>query len=129
MKLRVQDRLWRLLSEGIPGGTYNHPWLSRLLFCWPCEPIRDHCGLPEAEVERWKKIAQANARTALDREAERDSLRALCDKLAEAITTVLEDEETGAGGWGPDVTMAGVLRQALASYREHKGEPPPGKGG
>lgn len=53
----------------------------------------------------------------------------LCDKLAEAITTVLDDEETGAGGWGPDVTMAGVLRQALASYREHKGEPPPGKGG
>lgn len=44
---KVQDRLWWKLAEHIPGGTYNHPWLSRFLFCWPCEPTEDMCRIPE----------------------------------------------------------------------------------
>lgn len=33
--------------------------------------------------------------------------------LREAIQKVLDDEETGEGGWGPDVTMAAVLKEAM----------------
>ena len=33
--------------------------------------------------------------------------------LRAAIKTVLDDNETGAGGWGPDVTMAAVLEEAM----------------
>ncbi len=35
------------------------------------------------------------------------------ERLRKAIQTVLDDNETGAGGWGPDVTMAEVLRVAM----------------
>ncbi len=54
---------------------------------WPCEQSR-----LASEVERLRR--------------ENGRLRA-------AIQTVLDDNETGAGGWGPDVTMAAVLRAAL----------------
>jgi hypothetical protein len=33
--------------------------------------------------------------------------------LRGAVQLVLDDDETGAGGWGPDVTMAEVLRTAM----------------
>lgn len=33
--------------------------------------------------------------------------------LREAVQTVLDDEESAEGGWGPDVTMVAVLRQAM----------------
>lgn len=34
-------------------------------------------------------------------------------RMETAIKTVLADEESGAGGWGPDVTMVAILREAL----------------
>jgi len=45
--------------------------------------------------------------------AEIERLRAANVRLRTAIQRVLNDEETGAGGWGPDVTMMFVLRDAL----------------
>jgi Flp pilus assembly CpaE family ATPase len=45
--------------------------------------------------------------------SERDSLRAEVERLRKAIQTVLDDDETGAGGWGPDITMAAVLKAAM----------------
>jgi hypothetical protein len=45
--------------------------------------------------------------------AEVERLRAENRKLRGAMQTVLDDNETGAGGWGPDVTMAEILRVAL----------------
>lgn len=47
----------------------------------------------------------------------RDKLRwseARVARLEEAIRIVLADDETGPGGWGPDVTMAQVLTDAMA---------------
>ena len=35
--------------------------------------------------------------------------------LRGAIQTVLDDAESQKGGWGPDVTMVEVLKQALAT--------------
>jgi len=42
-----------------------------------------------------------------------------CARLRSAIERVLADDESQPGGWGPDVTMQGVLRAAL--------EPPTGE--
>ena len=33
--------------------------------------------------------------------------------LRAAVQRVLDDEESGEGGWGPDVTMVAVLRDAI----------------
>jgi hypothetical protein len=33
--------------------------------------------------------------------------------LRDAVQRVLDDEESGEGGWGPDVTMVSVLREAM----------------
>jgi hypothetical protein len=33
--------------------------------------------------------------------------------LRDAVQRVLDDEESGEGGWGPDVTMVTVLREAM----------------
>ena len=33
--------------------------------------------------------------------------------LREAVQRVLDDEESGDGGWGPDITMVTVLREAM----------------
>lgn len=41
------------------------------------------------------------------------SLLAEIERLRKAIQTVLDDDETGAGGWGPDITMAAILKAAL----------------
>jgi hypothetical protein len=41
-------------------------------------------------------------------------------KWVKAITTVLADEESGKG-WGPDVTMVGVLLDALSGVRVKEG--------
>jgi len=40
--------------------------------------------------------------------------------LRKAIQTVLDDEESRPGGWGPDVTMVAVLRTALDRLSEPK---------
>jgi hypothetical protein len=33
--------------------------------------------------------------------------------LRTAVQRVLDDEESGEGGWGPDITMVAVLREAM----------------
>ena len=33
--------------------------------------------------------------------------------LRNAVQRVLDDEESGEGGWGPDITMVTVLREAM----------------
>jgi len=48
--------------------------------------------------------------TALDIAVDADARVA---ELEAAIRAVLADEESGAGGWGPDVTMVNRLRDAL----------------
>ena len=39
-------------------------------------------------------------------------------ELIRAITQVLEDDESRPGGWGPDVTCVGILRDVLAKLKE-----------
>ncbi len=53
---------------------------------------------------------------------QRDALRVELDKakadvakLRAAIETVLRDDESAPGGWGPDVTCQTILREALAA--------------
>ena len=58
--------------------------------------------MTEAEGQKWNALAD-----------ERDTLRAEVERLRKAIQTVLDDNETGAGGWGPDITMAAILKAAL----------------
>jgi hypothetical protein len=47
---------------------------------------------------------------------EREAVRQALDLLRE----VLDDEETGAGGWGPDVTMVPKLEEAVALLEKLK---------
>lgn len=48
--------------------------------------------------------------------ADDERLEAEIARLREAIQTVLDDAESQhPGGWGPDVTMVAVLREALAT--------------
>lgn len=35
--------------------------------------------------------------------------------LRKAVQQVLDDEESGESGWGPDVTMVTVLREAMGA--------------
>ena len=37
--------------------------------------------------------------------------------LRAAVQRVLDDEESGEGGWGPDVTMVTVLREAMEATK------------
>jgi len=34
-------------------------------------------------------------------------------KAIDLIQLVIDDEESGAGGWGPDVTMVATLKEAV----------------
>ena len=43
--------------------------------------------------------------------------------LRTAVQRVLDDDETGAGGWGPDVTMAAVLREAMEATEHQEWTP------
>lgn len=38
-------------------------------------------------------------------------------EAVEATIALVEDEESGEGGWGPDVTMLGPLVETLAPFR------------
>lgn len=57
-----------------------------------------------------------DARAAVAR-AQAGWLHARVLELEAAIRRVLEDEESRPGGWGPDVTMVAVLRDALGGAR------------
>lgn len=61
--------------------------------------------------------AQADAfDAALDAALDRaETAESRNNRLREAIETVLADNESQPGGWGPDVTMQAVLRNALAA--------------
>lgn len=43
--------------------------------------------------------------------------------LRAAIQEVLDDDETGAGGWGPDITMVAVLKQAMEATSSRQDRP------
>lgn len=68
---------------------------------------------PYCEVERLR----ADIKFAKEVRDEHIDLARVCneevEKLRSAIKTVLADEESREGGWGPDVTMVYVLRAAL----------------
>ncbi len=90
-------------------------------------------ALAEAENERdhWKAKSEQQAAAqgrGVSEWAEysrvcedRDAWRYRAEQLAAAIKRTLADDESQPGGWGPDVTMQGVLKGALAAMGDGAG--------
>lgn len=68
---------------------------------------------PVCQQEVPVDIAERKYEEALERIAD---LIADNEQMATAIEKALADAETGEG-WGPDVTVAGILSEALATHR------------
>lgn len=65
-----------------------------------------HKSLARAEEDRRILLAEVKASRARER------------RLRAGVEAVLNDYETGVGGWGPDVTMANFLRALLDDTEE-----------
>ena len=75
-----------------------------------------------------KDLHERLRRAAFDRREHMNSIvtraveHELSGKLAAlraAVQRVLDDEESGEGGWGPDVTCVSVLREAMDATSAH----------
>lgn len=64
---------------------------------------------PDAEAAR---LAEERKR-ATEAAAAQSGAAAKLAALRAAVQAVLDDEESRPGGWGPDITMVGVLREAM----------------
>ena len=95
---RLEEITERHLNRPRLDGT---PWCTYCSQRFPCD-----VKVALAEVERLRSERNAAIGAASKYLAE-------VERLRKAIQTVLDDNETGAGGWGPDVTMAEVLRAAM----------------
>lgn len=108
----MNDELTRRIDEyAVAEAAYTMAREDKLAF------MSDDHRSPYAATDTRMKLVVAELNRAKDALClyvlgHRDEL-ARASQMEAAIKTVLADEESGAGGWGPDVTMVALLREAV----------------